>query len=81
MFAPLTWFFSPIGRWLTAIGSFLAFVCFMYWDGRRAGIEKMKREQAEERERRFRNAIEADNGVRRDIASGRLLENDGHRRD
>jgi hypothetical protein len=34
MFAPLTWFFSPIGRWLSAAAGAAAFVFAFYWKGR-----------------------------------------------
>ena len=38
-------------------------------DAREAGMEKLH------------EAVKADDAVRRDVAAGRLLENDGHRRD
>ena len=81
MFSPLTWIFSPIQRWVAAFGSFVAFVALIWWNGRKRGIESIRDEQREEAQRRAKRALEADNTVRGDIAAGRLLENDGHRRD
>jgi uncharacterized membrane protein len=81
MFAPFTWLFSPVYRWAAAVGSFVTFVALVWWNGRKRGIEKIQNEQAAERDRRSKSALQADNTVRRDIASGRLYENDGHRRD
>lgn len=80
----MTWLsftLSPIGRWLSAIGGILMAVFVIYRKGRSEGIAELQREQEQERARRSNNALEADNAVRRDIASGRLYENDGHRRD
>jgi hypothetical protein len=75
------WLFSPIGRWLSAVGSFVAFVALVYWEGRKRGVEKLRAEQEAEKNRRMTNALEADHRVRGDIAAGRLRDNDGHRRD
>lgn len=77
----LRFIFSPVGRWLSAIGGVIAAVFLVYLKGRSAGKDAVRREQEEERNRRGRDALEADDRVRRDIASGRLFENDGHRRD
>lgn len=73
--------FSPIGRWLAGIGTVLSILFAAYLKGRREGKAALEQDQARERERRARDAIEADNAVRRDAASGGLLKNDGHRRD
>lgn len=81
MFAPLTWLFSPVYRWLAAAASFVAFIALVWWDGRRRGVDALQEEQREEAMRRAKRAIEADNNVRRDVDAGRLYENDGHRRD
>jgi len=81
MFAPLTWFFSPIGRWLSAAAGAAAFVFAFYWRGRQEGKDAIRREQEAEQHRRLRNAIEADARGRERIARGELLSNDGHRRD
>jgi len=75
------WLFSPIGRWLAGIGTVLSILFAAYLKGRREGKAALEQDQARERERRARDAIEADNAVRRDAASGGLLKNDGHRRD
>lgn len=77
----LKWIFSPIGRWLAGIGTVLSILFAAYLKGRAEGKAALEQDQARERERRARDAIEADNAVRRDAASGGLLKNDGHRRD
>lgn len=77
----MMWLLSPIGRWLSAIGATLTLLLAFYVKGRRAGIAELQREQEAERSRRARNAVQADDAVRRDVASGRLYDNDGHRRD
>ena len=77
----MMWLLSPIGRWLAGIGAVLSILLAAYLKGRAEGKAAIEQDQARERERRARNAIEADNAVRRDIASGGLLKDDGHRRD
>lgn len=77
----LKWLFSPIGRWTAALGTAVAILFAAYWKGRREGVSDLKKEQEDERNRRTQAALQADIGVRRDVSSGRLLENDGHRRD
>ena len=77
----MMWLFSPIGRWAAAVGAALSILFAAYMKGRREGAEAIAREQQDERERRARSAIQAGDVVRRDNASGRLYENDGHRRD
>jgi len=77
----MMWLFSPIGRWLAAVGAALSILLAAYLKGRAEGKAALDQDQAQERERRARNAIEADSAVRRDIASGGLLKDDGHRRD
>jgi hypothetical protein len=77
----MMWLLSPIGRWLAAMGAALSILFAAYLKGRAEGKAALEQDQARERERRARNAIEADNSVRRDIASGGLLKDDGHRRD
>lgn len=77
----LRWIFSPVGRWIATVGAAFSILFLAYFKGRQEGKEAIEREQARERERRARNAIEADSAVRRDIAAGGLLKNDGHRRD
>jgi hypothetical protein len=77
----MMWLFSPIGRWLAAVGAALSILLAAYLKGRAEGKAALDQDQARERERRARNAIQADDAVRRDIASGGLLKDDGHRRD
>ena len=77
----MMWLFSPIGRWLAAVGAALSILLAAYLKGRMEGKAALDQDQARERERRARNAIQADDAVRRDIASGGLLKDDGHRRD
>ena len=77
----LRWIFSPIGRWTAALGAALSILFAAYLKGRREGKDAIVNEQREANDRRVRDAVQADNAARRDIASGRLLENDGHRRD
>jgi len=77
----LKWVFSPVGRWLAAIGAALSILIAAYLKGRAEGKAALEQDQARERERRAKNAIQADDRVRRDTASGGLLKNDGHRRD
>jgi len=73
--------FSPIGRWLAAVGATLSLLLAVYLKGRSEGKEAIRQDQESERNRRARNAIQADDSVRRDVANGRLYETDGHRRD
>jgi len=77
----LRWIFSPVGRWLATIGAALSILLVAYLKGRAEGKAALEQDQARERERRAKNAIQADDAVRRDIASGGLLKDDGHRRD
>lgn len=77
----LRWIFSPIGRWAAGVGAALSILVAAYLRGRKEGKEALELDQARERERRAKNAIQADDSVRRDAAAGGLLKNDGHRRD
>jgi hypothetical protein len=77
----MMWLFSPIGRWLAAVGAALSILFAAYLKGRAEGKAALEQDQARERERRAKNAIQAYDGVRRDAAAGQLLKNDGHRRD
>jgi len=72
---------SPIGRWLAAAGGALSLLFAIYLKGRSEGKDTLRLEQENERNRRAKNAIQADDAVRRDISAGRLLNDDGHRRD
>lgn len=73
--------FSPIGRWLAAVGAALSLLLAAYLKGRSEGKEAIRQDQESERNRRAKNVIQADDAVRRDIADGRLYETDAHRRD
>jgi hypothetical protein len=75
------WLLGPIGRWFGAAGAVIAGVLTVYFKGQRDASERLRLLQAEDANRRIKNAIEADERVRRDAASGRLRDNDGHRRD
>jgi hypothetical protein len=77
----LKWLFSPVGRWTAALGTAAAILFAAYWKGRREGVSELKKEQEDELNRRSQAALQADIGVRRDVSAGRLLENDGHRRE
>jgi hypothetical protein len=77
----LTWLLSPVGRWVSGAGATIALVLAAYWKAREDGKNALRREQADENARRTRNALEADDRVRRDAAAGRLRDDDGHRRD
>lgn len=77
----LKWMFSPVGRWAAAVGAAFAILFAAYMKGRKEGSEALRQEQEDERNRRARAAIEAGDAARRDAATGRLLDNDGHRRD
>jgi hypothetical protein len=77
----IAWLFSPIGRWASALGGAVAFLSVAYWKARSDGKEALRRQQANEANRRLRNAIEADGRARERIARGELLHDDGHRRD
>jgi hypothetical protein len=76
----LSWLWSPVGRALSAVGAVLGAFLLVYWKGRAEGKDKLRWEQEDERQRRVQNALDADDRVRRDIANGRLFDDDGHRR-
>ena len=77
----LTWIWRSFGRWLAAAGAAVAMLFAVYIKARNDGKEALRREQEDERNRRLRNAVEADARGRERIARGELLNNDGHRRD
>lgn len=77
----LRWIFSPVGRAIGAVGVALSMLLAAYLKGRGEGAAALRKEQDNERNRRSRATIEADDAARRELASGRLLQNDGHRRD
>lgn len=77
----IAWLLGPIGRWFGAAGAVVAGVLTIYGKGRKDAADRVRRLQAEDANRRMRDALEADDRVRRDVASGRLRDDDGHRRD
>ncbi len=77
----MSWLFGPLGRVFGAAGAVIAGVLAVYLKGRQDAADRMRRLQAEDANRRLKDAFEADNRVRRDAASGRLRDDDGHRRD
>ena len=72
---------SPIGRWFSGIGAVIGLLLAIYLKGRGEGKDALLKDQSAERNRRAKDAIQADDAVRRDISAGRLLDDDGHRRD
>ena len=77
----MTWIWHSFGRWLAAAGAAVAMLLAVYIKARNDGKETLRREQEDERNRRMRDAVEADARGRERIARGELLNNDGHRRD
>jgi hypothetical protein len=77
----IAWFLGPIGRWFGAAGAVVVGVLTIYAKGRQDAADRVRRLQAEDANRRMRDALEADDRVRRDVASGRLRDDDGFRRD
>jgi hypothetical protein len=77
----MIWLLGPIGRWFSAAGGVLVVLTAAYWKARSDGKEALRREQADEQNRRLRNAVEADARGRERIARGELREDDGYRRD
>jgi len=77
----LEWFLSPIGRWFSLAGVAIAAIFGAYVKGRVEASERLRRKQAEDSNRRLRDAIEADSRARERIARGELRNDDGHRRD
>jgi hypothetical protein len=73
----LNWILSPVARW----GAAIAFIFAFYVKARNDGKETLRREQENERNRRLRDAVEADTRARERIARGELLNDDGHKRD
>jgi len=77
----LGWLFSPIGRILATIGAILAAIFTIYEKGRQGAKTDIKAREAENAQRKLKDALEADDIARRNNANGGLLDNDGHRRD
>jgi len=77
----VSWLLSPIGRWIGLAGVAIAALFGAYMKGRTEASERLRRKQAEDSNRRLRDAIEADGRARERIARGELRNDDGHRRD
>jgi uncharacterized membrane protein len=77
----IAWLLGPIGRWFGAAGAVVAGVMTVYLKGRQDAKDKLRQIQAQEDNRRLRNAIEADVRARERFARGELRHDDGHRRD
>lgn len=77
----LSWILSPVGRVITGVGSVLVAIFTIYAKGRRDASAKIKAKMTEETNRRTADALEADSRVRDSIERGKLLEDDGFKRD
>lgn len=77
----LGWLFSPIGRVLAGIGAILVTIFTIYEKGRKDAKTDIRAKEAENAQRKLKDALEADDAARRDNANGGLLDNDGYRRD
>jgi hypothetical protein len=71
--------FSPIGRFLAAIGGVLLAIATVYGKGRRDARQKLEAEANADALARTQSAIRAGDNAATDPA--RLRDNDGHRRD
>lgn len=71
--------FSPIGRFLAAIGGVLLAIATVYGKGRRDARQKLEAEANADALARTQSAVRAGDNVSTDPA--RLRDNDGHRRD
>jgi hypothetical protein len=71
---------SPLGRAAAALGAILIAVAAIYGKGRRDASAVLEIKQRKDAQRRVENALEADARARRDIADGRLHDDDGHKR-
>jgi len=71
--------FSPIGRFLTAVGGVLLAIATVYGKGRRDARQKLEAQANADALHRTQSAIRAgDNAA---VSPERLRDNDGHRRD
>lgn len=71
--------FSPIGRFISAVGGVLLAIATIYGKGRRDAQQKMESEANADVLKRTQSAIRAGDGVSTD--PNKLRESDGHRRD
>lgn len=72
--------FTKIKIWLMAVGAGAAIFLTVYVKGRRDASASLRAKQANDFNRRLRDAIEADTRGRERIARGELLNDDGHKR-
>lgn len=71
--------FSPIGRFLTAVGGVLLAIATVYGKGRRDARQKLEAEANADALARTQSAVRAgDNAA---VTPARLRDNDGYRRD
>lgn len=73
--------FSRIYAALAAIALTVGAFITVYVKGRKDASERLRLKQAEDANRRLRDAIQADARGRERIARGELLNDDGHKRD
>ena len=76
----IAWILSPLGRAAAALGAVLVAVAAIYGKGRRDASAALETKQRDDAQRRVENALENDARARRDIAGGRLHDDDGHKR-
>ena len=73
--------FSKLYAMLAAAGLAIGAFLTVYAKGRKDASDRMRLKQAEDANRRLRDAIQADARGRERIARGELLNDDGHKRD
>jgi hypothetical protein len=73
--------FTRLYAWLAGVGALVAFMVSVYVKGRSDASSNLRAKQAEDANRRLKDAIEADSRGRERIARGELLNDDGHKRD
>lgn len=73
--------FTRLYAWLAGIGMAITLAASLYAKGRSDASSNLRAKQAEDANRRLKDAIEADSRGRERIARGELLNDDGHRRD
>lgn len=66
---------------LLVVASGVAAFWFAVYAAERRGRDAAKADAREAGVEKLHEAVKADDAVRRDVAAGRLLENDGYRRD
>lgn len=75
----ISFLFSPVGRFLSAVGGVLLAIAAVYGKGRRDARQKLEAEANADALHRTQSAVRAgDNAA---VSPERLRDNDGHRRD